>query len=300
MKSPFHHKISSFDPLNNEIWKYLHSTHTDSLSTLEQSKYSIDLMLREIQFGCSPCPDILTQDFGKKTSVMFISTVYGLIYEYLKKSYQRQTDDWHDFTNDFYRDIIQKNEGIYTRLGDIYNQVSVSCGFQPEFCFTELVKTVLIDLKGNVSGLHQPSFIRYFLKHEAQFLSERLKQIDSKCYIFTFSEVATFFSITTLASIPNPLGVEKLPDNIEVKYMSENQYEDIQFFSKLKRSGSVDINFNTKHGSFSSTIAFRTIFKLTDKEIYVIPLPHPSTSNNANWSGDFVGKQMKLLLDFLF
>ncbi|MHB1407445.1 MAG: hypothetical protein ACYCV0_17870 [Desulfitobacteriaceae bacterium] len=299
MNFPSSHRLSSEDNVNDKIWKHLHSMDLDSLSTLDGTRFSIDLIRQEVNSGCSPCPDILTADFGKKTSVMFVSTVYGLIYNYLQVRYNRKTESWPSFTEKFYNSIIQGDIGIYPRLGNIYRHVSNRLGYDPEFCFTELVKTVLVDLEGNVSGLDMPGFIHYFMSHEADFLSGRLTQIDSRCFIFTFSEIATFFTITTLAGVDSPIGVWELPNCFEVLFSSEKEKSNIQFVSRQKRTGNIEVKLNMEGSTFSKSIAFRTIFKVTNKDIYIIPLPHPSGANNKYWSSEIVRKQMEILIDKL-
>jgi len=270
----------------------------DSLDILDVNKFSIDLIRQEVNSGCSPCPDILTNDFGKKTSILFVSTVYGFIFNYLKVRYNRKTENWPGFIEKFFNSIIQGYIGIYPRLGEIYRHVSKRLGYQPEFCFTELVKTVLVDLEGGVSGLDNPGFLQYFLTQEAKFLFSRFNQIDARCFIFTFSETATGFTLTTLAGIDNPIGMKKLPNCINLIF-TDNDQNDIQFVSRRKRTGNIEIKLNMDGNTFSQSIAFRTIFKLSSKDIYIIPLPHPSRSNNKYWSREIVSKQLNTLIDKL-
>jgi len=289
-------KLSTQDSVNDEIWKHLHSNF-DALDILDKNKFSIERIRREINVGCSPCPDILTNNFGKKSSVIFISTVYGLIYDYLQVMYNRKNENWPCFIEKFYKSIIQGGIGIYPRLTNIYNLVSDRWGYNPEFCFTELVKTVLVDLEGKVSGLDtRESFVHYFMKYEEQFLINRLSQINSKCLIFTFSEVATFFTLTTVAGIKDLVGLNTLPNNIEVFY-SDFDRNNLHFLSRKKRTGNIDIAIGVDGNSFSNSIAFHTIFKAQQKDIYVIPLPHPSGANNKYWSGSNVSKQLNNLID---
>ena len=291
------HSLSSQDVVNDEIWQYLHSKNTNSLHILDGNKFSIEKIRQEINLGCSPCPDILTDQFGKKPSIMFISTVYGLIFDYLQVIYNRETENWSSFIENFFKSIIQRGIGIYPRLSNIYDYVSNSWGYIPEFCFTELVKTVLVDLEGKVSGLDtRESFVQYFMKYEAQFLISRLNQIKAKCLIFSFSEVATFFTLTTMAGINNPVGINKLPTSIEV-FFSDFHLNNLRFLSREKRTGNIDVKLAVEGSSFSKSIALHTIFKVPKKEIYIIPLPHPSGSNNKYWSGNIVSKQLNGLID---
>jgi hypothetical protein len=45
---------------------------------------------------------------------------------------------------------------------------------------------------------------------------------------------------------------------------------------------------NLPYRPFTQSIAFRTIFRIKGKEIYIIPLPHPASHTkalyNRNWS----------------
>lgn len=282
------------DEVNDEIWQHLHLKNRNALDTFNHDKYCIKKIKEEITTGCSPCPDILTKDFGKKTSVLFISTVYGLIYKYLFKKFNRETDPWYEFIQYFYDKIIQRRIGIYHRLSKIYDLCSLG-DLKPEFCFTELVKTVLVNSKNEVSGVETgEDFIKYYLRYESPFLSKRLAMINSKCIAFTFSETTTFFTLTTLADLKKTNDIFKLPSNIELFY-SEFPSENLKFICREKRTGNLDINVYADD-TYSKSIAFRTIFKVKNKEFYIIPLPHPSRSNNGNWSED-VWKELKKLIE---
>jgi hypothetical protein len=65
-----------------------------------------------------------------------------------------------------------------------------------------LLKTVLVDHQGKVSGLEsQGSFIDYFLKYESQFFDERLSQVPKGSVIFTFGECPSFFTLMLLSKV---------------------------------------------------------------------------------------------------
>jgi hypothetical protein len=76
--------LAEQDQVNDLIWK-----SEPRIDLLGSKNFRLADMRRERETGCSPCPDILTKDFGKKCSVMFVSTVYGKIYNRLKKRYDR-------------------------------------------------------------------------------------------------------------------------------------------------------------------------------------------------------------------
>jgi hypothetical protein len=80
--------------------------------------------MEEIDSGCSPCPDIISDNFGHKKSVVFVSTVYGLIHSKLETSFNRNTQSWPMFTQCFFERIIQEGVGIYPRLAKVYAKVS--------------------------------------------------------------------------------------------------------------------------------------------------------------------------------
>lgn len=163
----FPENLCERDSINDLIWAHLHSENLDALEVLNPNKFGIELMKEEIKSGYSPCPDILTKNFGKSFSVMFVSTVYGLIHNYLQKNYSRNNTSWKEFTQDFYSKIIQKGIGIYPRLERIYEIVSSKYNCSPEVCFTELVKTVMVNHQKKVSGLETgDSFINYYMKYE--------------------------------------------------------------------------------------------------------------------------------------
>lgn len=270
------------DTINDKIWGYLHNTDRNPLDVLNPKKFSISNIIDELNTGCSPCPDILTSDFGGKPSVIFISTVYGLIYKYLLRTFNRESDNWQNFIKLFYNDIIKDSTGIYGKLGKIYDQVAHKWRIEPDFCFTELVKTVLVDDKNSVSGLDtKESFVQYFLKYESKFLSARLENIQDKCIAFTFSDVATLLTITTLSDV-KITQILKLPDNIELFY-SDYPKDLFKFATRQKRTGNIEINISAG-SSYSNSIAFNTIFKVHGKEFYIIPLPHPSGANNQYWT----------------
>lgn len=84
MYFPYCMDLSKEDDINDEIWQHLHFKNIDALNILDRKKFCIDNIRQEIEFGCSPCPDILSSKFGEKTSIMFISTVYGLIFTNLQ------------------------------------------------------------------------------------------------------------------------------------------------------------------------------------------------------------------------
>lgn len=75
----FPENLCERDSINDLIWAHLHSENLDALEVLNPNKFGIELMKEEIKSGYSPCPDILTKNFGKSFSVMFVSTVYGCI-----------------------------------------------------------------------------------------------------------------------------------------------------------------------------------------------------------------------------
>lgn len=300
MQSPSPLQLIQQDPLNDEIWQYLHTQNTDALHLLNEEQYALDLIQQEIDTGCSPCPDILSADFGNQPSVMFVSTVYGLIHKYLQKEYPRQQESWQTFTADFYQSVIRKKIGIYGRQLDIYHKIAEKCGYIPEFCFTELVKTVLMNANHEVSGLEQPSFTQYFFENEAGFLRKRLQAIQKKCVVFPCSELTTFFTLAALAGVESPIGLQQLPTQIEYVYLEHEKTENIVFSSRVKRGGRIEALCKTQSGSFSKTLAFRSIFKIKDKEIYIVPLPHPSNSNNTYWKKNFVDQQITTIVQKLF
>jgi hypothetical protein len=275
--------FAEVDKINNDIWRHIHITNPDALNILDNNKFGIGEIKKEIETGCSPCPDIVSKYFGNKPSVLFISTVYGYVHKYLHKKFNHFDTLWFDFINSFYKDIIFGGVGIYPRLGKIYGLVSKSKGINPDLCFTELVKTVLVDKKGNVSGLEMnTTFLRYFIKYEYKFLEQRLSQIKGKCIVFTLSDVGTFLTLTTLSKQTEIIGINKLPNNVEVFYQ-EKPEQSIHFTSRVKRTGNLSFEISSE-GTFTKSIAFQTIFKIKNTEIYVVPLPHPSGSNNGNWT----------------
>jgi hypothetical protein len=280
-------KLKMDDKINDEIWINLNTNDRAGLNLLDAKYFSIDNIIREINTGCSPCPDILTENFGSKPSVMFVSTVYGLVNKYLKQEYDRSKQDWNTFCNDFYKKIIQSGTGIYKRLDKIYRLLAEIKGRELDFCFTELVKTVLVDHDNKVSGLgSKGSFIKYFEEVEFRFLEERINQIKNECFIFSFSEEVTYFLIkifnkgATLEDDFNILHTENKKVNINIR---------------IKRNG--DYQFNIEAGgTYSNSVAFKTVLKVKDKKIYIIPLPHPSTANNKYWQENQCWGQLKELL----
>ncbi len=153
MPFPTQLPLSSKDAVNDRIWHHLHMRDYNALDVLNPERFSIDKIRNEIRTGCSPCPDVLTGEFGDRPSVVFVSTVYGLIHKYLGDTYDRSRDNWPVFIERFFSLIVQTGTGIYGRLSNVYRLVSENWEPQPEFCLTELVKTVLVDHKNRVSGL---------------------------------------------------------------------------------------------------------------------------------------------------
>lgn len=262
------------DAINDYIWRSLNRGEANQLGLLNSKAVSFEKITKEIKTGCSPCPDIITSHFGEKPSVMFVSTVYGLINKYLNKQYNREEQDWNVFCEDFYKNIIQSGTGIYKRLDEVYELLSDLFGGGLEFCFTELVKTVLVDENNSVSGLgSKGSFLKYFETVEYHLLKERLTQIKKQCFIFSFSEDVTYFLLKALSQHTS------FKEDFEIIH-SDNK--PVTISTRKKRNG--DSEFSILAGnSFSSSVAFKTIFKLKNKDIYIIPLPHPSTSNNRYW-----------------
>ena len=275
-------KLPVHDSTNDRIWHYLQES-TKPLEDLCPSKFSIPKIIDEINTGCSPCPDILTGGFGKKPSVLFVSTVYGLINKYLKKNFERSENYWKDFVIEFYDKLIIPNKGIYGRLGKVYDQVSSTWNCNPEFCLTELVKTVLVDKDNKVSGLEsQGSFVKYFINNELAFLRERLSKIEDKCIVFTFSEVPTFYTMTSLVGI-DPMSVSAVPEEFEIICGKKSE---MKFESKKRSENKIQISISSSGETFSKSIPFNTLFKMKDRDIFVLPLPHPSGANNRNWPKD--------------
>jgi len=292
MAFPREIKLPIRDSTNDRIWRHLQHS-TEPLKDLDSGKFCVPKIIEEIETGCSPCPDILTEDFGTKPSVLFVSTVYGLIFKYLKKEFLRPENSWRELVKVFYEEIINPKKGIYGRLETIFDQVSFSWNYNPEFCFTELVKTVLVDKENKVSGLEsQGSFVKYLLKHEVDFLQERLSKIEAKSIIFTFSEISTFFAMTSLVGVKDPLGVSAVPDNF-VEMYREDPIK-IKFESKKNRK-KAPISIFSSGGSYSQSITFNVLFRLKDRDIYVIPLPHPSPANNRHWPHDIWPKLEELI-----
>jgi hypothetical protein len=276
-------KLPVQDSTNDRIWQHLHGS-TKPLEDLCPSKFCIPKIIEELKTGCSPCPDILTGSFGREPSVLFVSTVYGLINKYLKKDYVRSKSSWNEFVREFYDNLIIPNKGIYGRLGKVYDQVSSTWNCNPEFCLTELVKTVLVDKDNKVSGLEsQGSFVEYFINNELTFLQERLSKVENKCIIFTFSEVPTFYTMTSLIGIEDPIGVSGVPEEFEIIHGNESG---IKFESKKRGKDKIQISISSSGETFSKSIPFNTLFKMKDRDIFVLPLPHPSGANNRNWPKD--------------
>ncbi|WP_044895871.1 hypothetical protein [Bacillus alveayuensis] len=112
-------KLKMDDKINDEIWRNLNANDRAGLNLLDEKYFSIDNIIKEINTGCSPCPDILTENFGSKPSVMFVSTVYGLVNKYLKQEYNRSKQDWSTFCDDFYKKLFNPVR-VYKRLDKIY------------------------------------------------------------------------------------------------------------------------------------------------------------------------------------
>ncbi|MCZ2845228.1 MAG: hypothetical protein O2U61_01820 [Candidatus Bathyarchaeota archaeon] len=70
-----HFDFVEVDEINNDIWKHIHYSNSNALNTLDRNKFGMVEIKKEIETGCSPCPDIISKDFGIKPSVLFISTV---------------------------------------------------------------------------------------------------------------------------------------------------------------------------------------------------------------------------------
>ncbi|EIJ78319.1 hypothetical protein PB1_12184 [Bacillus methanolicus PB1] len=98
--------------INNLIWRHLHYENLDAFEVLNPKKFGIEFIKGEINIGCSPCPDILTENFGKSISIMFVSTVYSLIHSYLQKTYQRNNNSWKEFTQDFYQESSKRYRNL--------------------------------------------------------------------------------------------------------------------------------------------------------------------------------------------
>jgi uracil-DNA glycosylase len=64
---------------------------------------------------------------------------------------------------------------------------------------------------------------------------------------------------------------------------------------RIKRNG--DYKFNIEAGgTYSNSVAFKTVLKVKNKKVYIIPLPHPSTANNKYWQENQCWEQLKELL----
>jgi hypothetical protein len=276
--------LKQVDRINDKIWTKLN--RKEQLKLLDPKSFSIKNIEKEIETGCSPCPDIITKDFGAKPSILFVSTVYGLIYKYLNKKYSRDEQHWYEFCNHFYKRIIQSGTGIYSRLDKLYQVMTELTGEKLDYCFTELVKTVLVDEKDNVSGLgSKGSFLQYFENAEYDLLEGRINEIQDKCIIFAFSEEVTYFLLEMFNSS------NSFHHLVEI-YHTENK--EINISRKRNRNGDYKYTI-TADGTYSNSVAFKTIFKVKDKEIFIVPLPHPSSANNRYWP-EACWEELRILL----
>ncbi len=274
-------ELVKIDKINDEIWQKKPEDIEKSLRHLNENKFGIGCIREEINKGCSPCPDILTENFGRNPSVLFVSTVYGHIHRNINREFNRNCESWHEFIKLFFSQIIRPGIGIYNRLYRIYNMITEIEKKELDFCFTELVKTVLLNNKNGVSGLaNNPSFMKFFQYEESIYLKKRLENIKNRCIIFTCSEISTFLTMSILGKLNVPFETNDLPPNIKV---FGNSNESLNFHSHITKSGRLVMKI-TSNGSYSKSVAFKTIFKLDDAEIYIIPLAHPSSANNNLWT----------------
>jgi hypothetical protein len=209
--------------------------------------------------------------------------VYGLIHEYLAETFDRRNVSWREFATVFYHRLIRHGRGIYGRLERLYD---VTCGvFGPELdlCFTELVKTVLARPNGNVTGI-DAYWPRYFEGHEQGFLRQRLAGIHGKCIIFTFSEMSTFHTVAILGEEEDLFGVHTLPKNVEVLHQSDLA-SPIVFRSWTSSRGNpkVRVSGSEADASYTRTIARQTVLGVQGRDLFLVPLPHPSRANNRHW-----------------
>lgn len=267
--------LKTNDIINDTIWGY------NPLSKIEASKLikqgfgekGFQSIENEIIKGCSPCPDIVSNYFGEKPSIMFISTVYAGIHKYVGIKYDRDNDSWEELAKEYYKKIVLSKEGIYSIISDIYNLITTKKIKDPEICLTDLVKTVLYNKNGGTDKIHDSAgFREYFMHHEYNFLKQRLEQINNLCFIFTFKDVSTFFTIEGFKDLSYE--IELLEDNSSGKVLEFLQYR------KNKKP-------NLPYSLFTQSIAFKTILRVKGKEIYIIPLPHPASHTkglyNRNW-----------------
>jgi hypothetical protein len=271
------------DKVNENIWRYLCDGDLTPLEDLNTSKLGLEMIRKEILSGCSPCPDVLTQGFGTRPSVMFVATVYGLIHEYLGETFDRRNASWREFATVFYHRLIRHGKGIYGRLERLYGLTRRVFDSELDFCFTELVKTVLARPNGGVTGI-DAYWPRYFAAHEQHFLRQRLAEIYGRCIIFTFSEMSTFHTVAILGKEEDLLGVHTLPKNVEVLHHSDPS-SPIVFRSWMSSRGNpkVRVSGPGAGASYTRTIAHQTVLGVQDRDLFVVPLPHPSGANNRHW-----------------
>lgn len=271
------------DRVNERIWCYLHDGDQTPLDTLPTDRLGMDIIRAEIASGCSPCPDILTNGFGTRPSVLLVATVYGLIYDRLKQEFSRSGTSWHDYIDTFYRQIIFRGKGIYSRLDRLYDLACRVYGSELEFCFTELVKTVLADPDGSVSGL-EGFWLRYFVRHEQGFLRQRLAGISGTCIVFTFSETATLATLAILGGEQDLFNIRGLPSRIKA-LLRTDQANHLRLQSWMTQRGNprLSLTVDRPKATYTQAIAGRTFFRLKGSALFVVPLPHPSQANNQYW-----------------
>lgn len=282
----FSYFTDSKDQINEQLWQLYHQPDTfKPLKTLDKSKFSLRNIIKEIGTGCSPCPDIVTEKFGKTPSLFFITPFYNQVHKYMGVKFNRSLSSWEDYASLFFKKLIYDKIGVYDRLYKIFNITSNHFNRDFDYCFSSLVKTVLTNENNNANGLsNHPSFIKYFEKYESCFLVNRLITIENTCIIFTFSENCTFFTLVYLGLEKKPFNISNIPKNIEVFYKHERLH-DLTFRSHLsKDKPNIKVSFNgTDKKTYSNSICFKSIFKVKNQEIFIIPLPNPSTANNRYW-----------------
>lgn len=292
------------DEVNDLIWEQLHTKNLKVYRDyLSDSRYHYEAIEKEIKTGVSPCPDILTNGFGQKPSVLFIGEVYGTINEFLPEEIILKGVDrsqkWANWIPKLYKSLIidpgRSNPGIYSDLGKIYKLLENHLGFELEIGFTEVCKTVLFskNKQGNpsVSKLYKPELIKYVDNCEYSFLYDRIQKIKGPCIIFTLSAIPFLYLLRIFDKQVFPKKIKKLNDSLEILFPGEYIREQISI-SKY----TVDVGILP----FTESITFQSLFKVKGKQIYVIPLSHPSNKHYGHWPSEkAVEKYIKTLLGHL-
>jgi hypothetical protein len=93
--------------------------------------------------------------------------------------------------------------------------------------------------------------------------------------------ISTFFVMAILDGCDSSAGFAALPVYFKILHRNKSSVP-FKFVSKRTRTNRLNISIGCG-GTYTNSVAFRSIFKMKDRDIRIIPLPHASSANYKYW-----------------